>query len=109
MIHHYCQSMVEDDSFSFFCVSIRDNFGDRNVSSPKFRRWIVSIGKRLKFNPLTDKTRDLTNLYEKPFENIVRTGEDAGNQHFLLFPQCFLPFPKQISIFDSHSNCRLQC
>ena len=22
-------------------------------------------------------------------ENIVRKGENAGNQHFLLFPQCF--------------------
>ena len=22
--------------------------------------------------------------------NIVRIGENAGNQHFLLFPQCFL-------------------
>ena len=27
-------------------------------------------------------------------ENIVGNGENAGNQHFLLFPQCFLPFPK---------------
>ena len=26
-------------------------------------------------------------------------GENAGNQHFLLFPQCFLPFSKQIEIF----------
>ena len=24
-------------------------------------------------------------------ENIVGKGENAGNQHFLLFPQCFLP------------------
>ena len=28
-----------------------------------------------------------------PFENIVGKGENAGNQHFLLFPQCFLPCP----------------
>ena len=37
-------------------------------------------------------------------------GENAGNQHFLLFPQCFLdlPFPRQISIFDLHQFCRLQ-
>ena len=35
-------------------------------------------------------------------ENIVGKGEDAGYQHFLLFPQCFLPFPKQISVFQSH-------
>ena len=32
----------------------------------------------------------------------MRKGENAGKQHFLLFPQCFLPFPKQISIFQSH-------
>ena len=35
-------------------------------------------------------------------------GENAGNQHFLLFPQCFLPFPNQISIFQSHLFCHLQ-
>ena len=34
------------------------------------------------------------------FKNIVGKGENAGNQHFLLFPQCFLPFPNQISGFD---------
>ena len=28
---------------------------------------------------------------------------NASNQHFLLFSQCFLPFPKQISCFWSHS------
>ena len=33
-----------------------------------------------------------TTLGNKPFENIVGKGENAGiNQHFLLFPQCFLP------------------
>ena len=31
----------------------------------------------------------LTVLQKKPFENIVGKGENAGNQHFLLFPQCF--------------------
>ena len=44
-------------------------------------------------------SRLLTTLYKKPFEDIVGKGENAGNQHFLLFPQCFQPFPKQISIF----------
>ena len=33
-------------------------------------------------------------LRKKPNENIVGTGENAGNQHFLFFPQCFLPFSK---------------
>ena len=41
-------------------------------------------------------------LKKKPFENIVRKRENAGNQHFLLFPQCFLSFQKQISIIQSH-------
>ena len=33
-----------------------------------------------------------------PFENIVER-ENAGNQYFLISPQCFLPFPKQKLIF----------
>ena len=39
---------------------------------------------------------------KKPFENIVEKGENAAYQHFLLFPQYFLPFPEQTSIFQSH-------
>ena len=31
---------------------------------------------------------------KKPLENIVGKGENAGNQHFLLFPQCFLCFQR---------------
>ena len=33
-------------------------------------------------------------LKKKHFKNTVGKGENAGNQHFLLFLQCFLPFPK---------------
>ena len=36
----------------------------------------------------------------KPFEKIERKGENAGNQHYLLFPQCFIPIPKRISVFE---------
>ena len=40
------------------------------------------------------KCRNFTNsktaLYQS-FENIVGKGENAGNQHFLLFPQCLHP------------------
>ena len=28
---------------------------------------------------------------KKAFENIVGKGENADNQHFLYFPQCFYP------------------
>ena len=48
----------------------------------------------------TTQPRALTTLRREAFENIEGKGENAGNQHFLLFPQCFLPFPKQISSFE---------
>ena len=35
-------------------------------------------------------------------KNIVEKGENAGNQHFLLFPQCFLPIPERISVYYLH-------
>ena len=47
-------------------------------------------------------------LRMKASETIVEKGEHAGNQHFLLFQQCFLHFSKQILIFGSHLFCRLQ-
>ena len=46
-------------------------------------------------------------LKKMTFENIVKKGENAGNQHFLLFPQCFLFFQKIIFFFESHLICRL--
>ena len=47
-------------------------------------------------------------LRKKPFGNIVRKEENASNQHFLLFPQFFISFQKQISVFYSNLFCRLQ-
>ena len=41
-------------------------------------------------------------------ENIVEKGENAGNQLFLLFPQCFLPIPKGNYFFQLHLFCHLQ-
>ena len=40
----------------------------------------------------------ITSLYHRILTfneggNIVGTGENAGNQHFLLSPNCFQPFP----------------
>ena len=45
---------------------------------------------------------------KEAFENILGIRENAGNQQFLLFPQCFLPFPKQVLIFHAHFFCHLQ-
>ena len=45
----------------------------------------------------------------KPFENIEGKGENAGNQHFLLFPQCFLPYQKLFKLsFELYLFCPLQ-
>ena len=38
----------------------------------------------------------------KPFENIVGKGENGGNQHFLLFQQCFQLIQQHPSSFASH-------
>ena len=46
--------------------------------------------------------------WKEAYKNIVGKGENAGNQHLILFPPCFLPFPKQISIFQPNVNCLLQ-
>ena len=45
---------------------------------------------------------------KKAFENIVGKGENAGNQHFLIFPQYFLPFSKQVLICQSNLFFHLQ-
>ena len=47
----------------------------------------------------TTQSRLLTLLEKKAFENIVGKGENAGNQHFLLFPKCFSILPKTNFIF----------
>ena len=45
---------------------------------------------------------------KEDLENIKGKRENAGYQHFLLFPQLFLPLPRQISNFQSQLFCRLQ-
>ena len=67
----------------------------QTLTTPKKRFYLFSTQSRL-----------LTTLRKKPFKNIVGKGENAGNQHFHLFPQCFLPFPKQmLSIWTSLRFC----
>ena len=50
---------------------------------------ILTVGKKLKF------------LFNQ-VENIVGKGENAGYQHFLLFPQCFQKpnFPRIVNSRD---------
>ena len=39
---------------------------------------------------------------KKYFENIMDKEENAGNQHFLLFPQCFPPYERKIAPSEPH-------
>ena len=41
-------------------------------------------------------------LKKKPFENIMGKEENAGNQHFVLFLQCFLPYQRQKLLFKQY-------
>ena len=42
----------------------------------------------------------LMTLTKEPFEIIVGKGGKDGNQHFLLFPQCFIPYERHQSSID---------
>ena len=69
----------------------------------------LSVWKSLTFGEIfTRQSRLLTSLRNKPFEIIVGKGENAVNQHFLLLPQCFLPYQEQILTFWSHLCCPRQ-
>ena len=45
---------------------------------------------------------------KEAFSKHCGKGENAGNQHFLLFPQCFLLYHRQKLSFMLHLFCRLQ-
>ena len=47
------------------------------------------------------KTSDNPRNKENILENIVGKGENAANQHFLLFPQCFLPYEDKFNALGS--------
>ena len=44
------------------------------------------------FNPLPHNPLFQRPPRKKPFDNVVGKGEDTVNQHFHLFPQCFLHY-----------------
>ena len=45
---------------------------------------------------------------KKALENTVGKGENAGNQHFLLFPQCFPLYQREKLSIQQHVICSLQ-
>ena len=72
----------------------------------------VTVGEiyRLIFSPqlFTTQSQLLRTIKKTALENTVGKGENAGNQHFLLLPQYFLLYQREISLFKQLLICRLQ-
>ena len=47
-------------------------------------------------------------LSREAFENTMGKGENAGNQHFLPFPQCFLLYQGEKPSLQQYFICQLQ-
>ena len=52
----------------------------------------------LRGNGLIKRWKFYLNL-KKPLKHIVEKKKNVGNQHFPLFPQCFIPYQRQSSSF----------
>ena len=84
---------------------------------PKSSDWLWSFSQRTFIclnqlhtdfhKPSATQSRLLITLYKTAFKNIVEKGENAGHQHFLLLPQCFQLFPKQIQSFIWSSEIKV--
>ena len=59
-----------------------------------FKRHCPSSNIHYNIRLFTTQSQLLRTLRNKPFENIVGKEENAGNQHFLLFPTMFSTHPK---------------
>ena len=74
------------------------------LSKAFFYRVVKSWGcvvrsKMTSFQTFSTQSCLLMTLMNEAFKNILEKGENAGNQHFLLFPEYFVPFPKPIFPF----------
>ena len=67
----------------FVSERVKNNVEGRKMIFTKLAAFSPSL--------FTTQSRLLMTLYKKSFESNVEKGETAGNQHFLLIPQCFLP------------------
>ena len=58
--------------------------------------------------PFAKQAQVSMTLRGKAFKTFVGKGKNAGNQHFLLFQECFQPYQRQKSAFYLTLFCRLQ-
>ena len=74
-----------------------------------FIRIVKNQDRVVKSYPITTQWHLLPRLEKKSFQNIAGKGENTGNQHFLLFPQCFLLYHRQkLSFMLHYLFCHLQ-
>ena len=70
-------------------------WGDLNLQKENLSFQITGLGLSqdcmVNKEAFFTRPKMLITLKEKSFENIVGIGENAGDQHLLLFLQCFLP------------------
>ena len=60
-----------------------------------------------KLKGIADDKLDVVKMMNSIFdqlENTMGKGENAGYQHFLFFPQCFLLYPRQKTSFQATLN-----
>ena len=63
---------------------------------------ICHLVKSLPFKGFATQSGLFTTVRKETVGNTLAKEENAGNQHFLLFPKYFAPYPKHyISIFES--------
>ena len=60
------------------------------------------------YKPFIKLSLILTSLEKASFTKHYWKGENAGNQHFLLLPQCFLLYKQQILPFQPYLISHLQ-
>ena len=70
---------------------------------PILSKFLLDFGSQ----SFSTQSRLLTTLKNMRFENIVGYGENAGNQHFLLFQQCFLLHQNEKLLFLQDLICGL--
>ena len=74
-----------------------------------FKGIIERIQTKVTIELFITQSRFLMTFAKKPFENMEGKGENAGNQHFILFPPCFQPYQRQKSSFNYFHFVACKC
>ena len=72
--------IVEIPVFHYTGLTLLNSLPNEKMASTKLKAWFA------------DNKSDVAEMiisFSEQVENIVGKGENAGNQHILLFPQCF--------------------